>query len=269
MKIKQLIFALMLVAAPLCSFAQETVTDTETACEAKSAREKLIESNSHVFTAGVMLGTDIGGAIPTPFRYIPSTFNPYPQLNIDMGVFAEFRLQKHWSLGINAIYKTVGMKADARVENMKYEDVNEGLLQYYTGTAAMDMSFTMLEVPVYAKYTFNNQVSKLIFGGYFAYNFKAEFETLATKGYSGSRPDQVEVTIDKGKEPINMSFTESLRDFDAGLMIGYEHTIYNRLNVGVRLSMGLADIFRSDEKYFDYKMLQMRGSILIGYRIFN
>ena len=204
-----------------------------------------------------------------PFKYIPSTFNPYPQLNLDMGVFAEFRLHDRWSLGANFIYKTVGMKADARVSNQKYEDMEAGLLQYYTGTAKMDMSFTMFEVPFYAKNTFNNHVSRLLFGGYFSYNLKAEFETLATKGYSGGEPDKVEVIIEKGGEPINMSFTSSLRDFDAGVMVGYEHTVYNRLNIGIRVSMGFLDIFQKDTKYFDYKMLHMRGSIIVGYRLFH
>lgn len=268
MKIKHIVLTLLATAATFTAVsAQEN--NTAEFSSGKPARDKLIASENKLFKAGVMLGTDIGGAIPVPFRYIPSTFNPYPQLNLDMGIFAEFRLQKNWSLGANLIYKTVGMKADARVSNQKYEDVKIGLLQYYSGTAKMDMSFTMIEVPVYVKYTFNNYVSKVLFGGYFAYNIKSEFETLATKGYSGGAPNKVEVIIDKGSEPINMSFTESLRDFDAGLMIGYEHTVYNRLNVGIRLSMGLADIFRRNDKYFDYKMLQMRGSILIGYRIFN
>lgn len=275
MKLKQIVFLLLALTAPVAALhAQEPSTpSTSTTAEASvvtnTARAKLINSNAKVFTAGVMLGTDIGGAIPVPFRYIPSTFNPYPQLNLDLGVFAEFRLHKHWSLGANLIYKTVGMKADARVDNQKYEDTQEHVIQYFTGTANMDMKFTMLEVPIYAKYTFNNQVSKLLFGGYFAYNIKAEFNTIATKGYAGDTPGKVEVVIKPGDDPINMEFSHALSNFDGGLMVGYEHTIYNRLNIGIRLSMGLSDIFRADTKYFDYRMLQMRGSILISYRIFN
>ncbi len=275
MKIKH-ITLLFCTVALLSSFAakaesspaktEKTSRQTE---ELKPARQKLISSDQNVFRAGVLIGTDIGGAVPVPFRYIPSTFNPYPQLNLDMGIFAEFRLQDRWSLGANFIYKTVGMKADARVSNQKYEDQEAGLLQYYTGTAKMDMSFTMFEVPFYAKYTFGNHVSRLLFGGYFTYNLKAEFETLATKGYSGGQPDKVEVIIEKGGKPLNMSFTSSLRDFDAGVLVGYEHSVYNRLNIGIRLSMGFLDIFQRDTKYFDYKMLHMRGTIIVGYRLFH
>lgn len=284
MKIKHILFVLLAAAIPFTAVQAQSETPVmeikyipvaaSPNIEAPAASDKLTSdevpaAKDKLFSAGVLIGTDIGGAIPMPLKYIPSTFNPYPQLNFDLGLFAEFRLHKHWSLGANLIYKTVGMKADARVENQKYEDSKQNALQYYTGTAKMDMSFTMLEVPIYAKYTFNNQVSKLLFGGYFAYNIKAEFETLATNGYIGSKPDQVQATVNKGDDPINMTFTSSLRDFDAGLMLGYEHTVYNRLNIGIRVSMGLADIFQSNNKYFDYKMLQMRGSIVVGYRIIN
>ena len=55
--------------------AAKTSTRTE---ELKPARQKLISSDRNIFRAGVLIGTDIGGAIPVPFKYIPSTFNPYP-----------------------------------------------------------------------------------------------------------------------------------------------------------------------------------------------
>lgn len=34
---------------------------------------------------GVQVGTDIGGAVPFPFKHIPDKFNPYPQLSISLG----------------------------------------------------------------------------------------------------------------------------------------------------------------------------------------
>ncbi len=59
------------------SKAAKTGTRTE---ELKPARQKLISSDRNIFRAGVLIGTDIGGAVPVPFKYIPSTFNPYPHL---------------------------------------------------------------------------------------------------------------------------------------------------------------------------------------------
>ena len=223
------------------------------------------------FKAGVMVGTDIGGAIPVPMRYIPETFNPYPQLNLSLGLFGEVNLTSKWDVGFNVNYKTVGMKADARVQDQKYHDVSIGLLQYFTGTADMDMSFTMIEIPIYARYTFKNERSSILFGGYYAHNLKASFSTLATKGYAGGKPGIVEVVISEGGTPINMDFNSSLGNHDAGAMIGYEHNFMSRLDVGLRLTMGFIDIFKRGEQYdfFDYDMLNMRGSVTVRYRIFN
>ena len=223
------------------------------------------------FKAGVLVGTDIGGAIPVPMRYIPETFNPYPQLNLSLGLFGEVNLTNKWDLGFNVNYKTVGMKADARVQDQKYHDVSIGLLQYFTGTAEMDMSFTMIEVPIYARYTFKNERSSILFGGYYAYNLKARFSTLATKGYAGGKPGIVEVVISEGGTPINMDFNSALGNYDVGAMIGYEYNFMNRLDIGLRLNMGFVDIFKKGDQYdfFDYDMLNMRGSVTVRYRIFD
>lgn len=224
--------------------------------------------NDRTFKAGVLVGTDIGGAIPVPFKYIPKTFNPYPQLNIAIGAFAGLRLYDNWDVELSVIYKTVGMKADAMVENQKYEDRSNGLLQYYTGTASMDMSFTMVEFPILVNYSFPNDISKVQFGVYVAYNLKPQFTTLATKGYAGGSPNTVSVIVDPGGQAINMEFSNTLSDLDAGLVLGYKHTVYKRFDVGARISLGLCDIFKSGSKFFDYKMLHMRGSLMISYRIF-
>ena len=225
-----------------------------------------IFSKMPAVTGGVLVGTDIGGAIPMPMKYIPKTFNPYPQLNIAIGLFGEVVVAPQWHIGVNLIYKTVGMKADARVDAQKYKDGE--LLQYYTGTADMDMSFTMLEVPLYAKYTFNNQTSSIILGAYYAYNLKSSFSTTATKGYSGGKPGEVDVVIKDNGEPIIMDFSSSLRSWDTGVIVGYEHNFFKRLNAGVRLNIGLVDIFNPGTDYFDYKMLHMRGTIIVKYRLF-
>lgn len=223
------------------------------------------------FKAGVLIGTDIGGAIPVPLKYVPEIFNPYPQLNIALGIFGEVNLTERWDLGFNLTYKTVGMKADARVKNQKYTDLSANLLQYYTGTAEMDMSFIMIEIPIYARYTFKNEHSSILFGAYYAYNLKSDFSTLATNGYAGGKPDNVAIIVKPGGEPINMEFSSSLRNHDVGAMIGYEHNFMKRLDVGVRLNMGFLDIFKSGKQYeyFDYDMLHMRGSVIVRYRIFN
>lgn len=53
-------------------------------------KTKPVEDVDYRFALGVQLGTDIGGAVPFPFKYIPDTFNPYPKLNLSLGAKLSF-----------------------------------------------------------------------------------------------------------------------------------------------------------------------------------
>ena len=101
-------------------------------CGASSVQgqEKVRKTDSvdYRFALGVQLGTDIGGAVPFPFKHIPETFNPYPKLNLSLGAKLSFPITSRWSLGTELTYKTITMNADARVENQRYQD--KELVQY-------------------------------------------------------------------------------------------------------------------------------------------
>lgn len=217
---------------------------------------------------GVQIGTDIGGAIPVPLSYIPDKFNPYPQLSVSLGTKITIPLKgKKWALGTEVTYKKIGLDADARVENQRFEGTDQGekKIQYYSGTAKMHMSFTMLEVPVYVKYAFTSGGShRLVFGAFGAYYINNDFNVTATKGYIGNEADQFENSV-MPESPIHMDFGSSLGSWDAGVLVGYEKNMFSRLNMGIRVMMGFKDIFTKDNKYFDYKMLNMRGTITVSY----
>lgn len=57
--------------------------------------------------------------------------------------------------------------------------------------------------------------------------------------------------------------------WDAGLIVGYERRLLPRMEIGLRVSCGLKDIFKRDNQYFDYKMLHMRGTLVLSYNLFN
>ena len=50
--------------------------------EAQNIQGVEVDTVEYRFALGVQVGTDIGGAVPVPFKYIPETFNPYPRLNL-------------------------------------------------------------------------------------------------------------------------------------------------------------------------------------------
>ncbi|MDR2362706.1 MAG: PorT family protein [Prevotellaceae bacterium] len=230
-------------------------------------RDTTVWWGNHMLSFGVQVGVNIGGAVPYPLKNIPSMTNAYPQLNGSLGAKCSFPLYQAFSLGVELNYKTVGMKADARVENQKFTG-SDDLIQYFSGTAQMNMSFTMIEVPLYTKYRFGHSPHTVILGGYYAFVLSREFETVAQKGYIGHDPDYVASPVNP-EHPRILSFTSSLDNWDAGVIAGYELQIIRRLHLGLRFMAGFKDIFKPEYHYFEYHMLPMRGAVTLSYSLFD
>lgn len=243
---KIIAFALLLLLLPVLSFAKNDSIPV------------------YQGTIGVSVGTDIGGAIPFPVSNIPGTINAYPQINASIGAKFGFTLVKGWGIGAEINYKTIGMKADARVNNQKFN--MDDATMYFSGTTKTEMKFTILEVPLYAKYHFRDGKNVVYGGLYYSHVFSGTFIADPTKGYVGARQDMVEIT---DMSSITMDFTPYLDNWDLGFLVGYERKIYDRLNLSIRFSMGFKDIFEPSSHYFDYNMLNMRGGIAISYDLFK
>jgi hypothetical protein len=212
---------------------------------------------------GLSIGTDIGGAIPFPVSNIPGTINAYPHISPALGASISFSLIKGWGLGVEVNYKTVAMKADARVNNQRFNMDNATM--FFSGTTKTEMKFIMLEVPVYAKYRFSNR--NFAFAGlYYSYVFSSTFIANPLKGYSGSTPDVAETT---DVANITMDFSQSMDTWDMGALAGYERAIFDRFKLALRISVGFKDVFKPSSNYFDYKMLHMRGGITLIYDLIS
>jgi hypothetical protein len=85
-------------------------------------------------------------------------------------------------------------------------------------------------------------------------------------GFKGKEPDKVDEIID---EDFEMIFTPYLDNWNIGVMTGYECEVFNRVQVGIRLAVNFRDIFNSNNRYFDYRMLPMYGSVLISYDLYR
>ena len=219
----------------------------------------------HEFNISPQIGTDLGGAIPVPFAAEGRKINAYPRLAPSIGITLSYTYQYRWNLCVELTYKRIAMDADTRVTNQKFK--GEGVIQYFTGTAEMAMSFTLLESPLYASYMFgSNRQHGVMFGGYFAYNLSSKFVTKAVKGFTGPAADVVESTI---STPTIMDFSTTLDSWDAGVLVGYKTRVFNRVQMGLRVLYGCKDIFVPNSDFFDYKMHPMRGSIMINYDLFR
>ncbi len=240
--------------------------------------------SKRLHTFGVQVGTDVGGALPTKLEFIPEVFTPYPKLSVSLGAYTSFSLSDHWDLKLEANYKTVEMSADAFVENqlsfVPDESQETGYLrQYFSGRAKMNMAFTMLELPLYAVYTFPSYKNKLIFGGYGAWTMMATFQTLPQYGFIGSEVDEVGIVLDSPlpADDPSANFSKYMDNWDAGIVLGYEREIIQRINIGLKLYVGFKDIFKPDifpddpelNKILEYNMSHMRGALTLSYDIFQ
>lgn len=220
------------------------------------------------FCISPQLGTDLGGAVPIPFNAVGGYFNAYPKLNATLGARFFLNLHPRWSVGANLNYKTIAMDADARVTNQKFK--GENTVQYFTGTSEMSMSFTLLEIPLYAEFLLGSKKQHGIqLGAFGSYVFRSRFVTHATKGFIGSVPDRVDSDL---TSPQVMDFSSLLDTWDAGLFFGYEVRIFPRIRMGMHIMTGFRDIFKPGSDFFDYRMKQMCGSVTVSYdlvRIFQ
>ena len=161
------------------------------------------------------------------------------------------------------------------VENMRASIPGQGfggeaLVQYFTGEASIEMSFDVLEVPLYISYAFpKSERNRFLFGVYAAWVMRSRFVNVPIQGFVGSAPDQVDLIINKGdKVPEEQcDFSSYLHRWDWGLIVGYEREVFHRFNVGVHLSCGMRDIFT--EPILTYNMTQIRGSVLFSYALWE
>lgn len=217
----------------------------------------------------VSIGTDIGGAMPIPLNAVGNQMQATPNIQAYLGARAGINFTEHFSTITEVNYKTVELEAYARVENQKA--TLDGITQYFTGTVRSHMKFTMLEIPLILKYRFGNSPHGVLFGGYGVWLPSATFLNSPMKGFLGSVPDVIEPggTIDAPAEHTNMEFSPYLKNWDAGLLIGYENSILSRCNLSFRLYMGLTDIFKKGSNPLEYGMYQMRGSVSLSYDLYH
>ncbi len=248
--------------------------------ELKSEKDSTVRVNGYVnwlisdipthkvFQISPRIGTDVGGGVP--FGNLPQDFQPFPKLNVSIGLNLNYIITPRWHIGFDINYKTVEMSANAKMENEYfYADPTgqggEKIEVYYTGIARQKMSFTLLEFPVVAKYGFGKRGKHcIVFGIYGAWVMQNEFSVVAKTGYQGTTPNDVTTVI---TEPLELDFSNQLNNWETGLVLGYEQRITSRLNADLMIYGGFNNIFK--ENILKYGLFPMRLSISLSYSLFN
>lgn len=262
------------VQAPVASPA--VVGDAVPAAPAPVKDRKASVQPKYAF--GVHVGLDLGAAAPWPpanMRADVMKMRAVPKLSPSLGISFTARLPKRFSVSAELTLKQVGIDADAWVSGQEFRVPNPDgadLITRFRGTANVMMNFSMLELPVYVGYGFNNGRSRIYLGAYYSYILKSSFNTVPLKGLVDN-PDNpseppIMVTPDKPvPSDVMPVFSNYLGKWDAGILLGYEWQIVPRVNMTARFSMGFKDIFRQGSNYLEYKMLHMRGSIMLSYSL--
>ena len=228
------------------------------------------------FAFGVHTGTDVGGAIPMPPGQAiggDNKVNASLRLRPQFGLSATAIYNNRWSLTLEATYKMVALSAKAWVENQIFTDRTEDpwMEVSFRGTALTEMSFQMIEMPLYLRYTFGKGANRILLGGYYARVFNAKFESTPYKGMLftlvDGKPDYSNPSsIVSPHDAYTHDFNDAMSKWDAGVLLGYERQIFiPGLLLGCRFSMGFNDIFQPDKKYLAYRMQHMRATLMVSY----
>lgn len=229
------------------------------------AQEDSIKRITHYPIVGFKIGTDLGAATPFPFKYIPSKMAPTIHPKLTLGLNAAFPLYERLAVTMEVNYKKLSLSADAMVEDQQFIDLSnpeKPFVTYFSGQATMDMSFEMIEFPVYLRYTFAKKNDAVILGGYYAIVRDAMFETIAKKGMMGKTVGDLDPAILDVQQV--MSFTNDLDSWDAGLVMGYRRRIIKWVHFDAMMYVGLKSIFNRDFNGLAYKMYPIRGSFGIS-----
>lgn len=239
---------------------------------AETAAQKSNNNTYPKFNIGVHTGLDIGAAAPYPPSSLgsESKISAVPYLTPALGFSANLIINDQWSLSMESTYKKFGIDAKAWVTDQRFIDIDDPeRIISFRGTAKVQMKFSLLEIPVYAGYSFNKGKNRLVLGPYFAYVFSGEFDASPQKGMLVNVNNPDDFAPVSPEEPFTQNFSDNLSNWDIGMLIGYEWRVIEKMYLGARLSVGFKDVFKPDAKYLTYDMIHMRGTLTLSYRIFN
>lgn len=231
------------------------------------------DEKKRAIDVGFHTGMDIGAAVPYPISRLSDgsyKFTAVPKLSPVLGVSFTHNINNSFSWSVEATYKTVGIDAQTWVSNQRFTiEYNPVTYQYFTGTADAIMNFSMLEAPVFIRYSTKNQKNTVMLGGYYAWIVKGHFLTTAKKGTLTSEPLEDDYPLTTGElvsAPVDMPLDEYLGNWDVGWIVGYERPIVKDIYFGARFIMGVHDIFKT--KCLEYEMWHMRGGIVLSWKPF-
>lgn len=229
------------------------------------------ENKTNPFTHTIIVGYNLGATLPV---YLPeeirSVDSYWPQFTPQLGYGMSYRLSGAWSLESGISLDIKGMGVRDRVKYM-YTDVNmdgNNIKGYFTGRNETEVKITYATVPLQIGYQLNDNW-KIKAGGYLSYRSSSEFSGTVWGGYLRKTEDKDIINSEKvdieEKGTAVFDFGKELRDFDFGLIGGFEHRLNRKFGLYTNLSYGLISVFPSDFKGVDLKMRNVYATVGMKY----
>lgn len=221
------------------------------------------------------LGINIGGSMPVPIPEEVRKIKSYnPKINPHIGLSTVYNLNSKWGIGTEISVGNKGMRVTDEVKYMhtkvlvsdKNSQEKREVDGYFVGRNMTNVSLQYLSLSVSGVYSFNEKWEAKL-GLYAASVGKTKFTGDVSDGYlRDGEPNGPIVVIEKDN-PATFDFSENMRDFDAGIIIGGKYNINDRIGAIVNLNWGLTDIFYRDQNPIEFKMQNIYATFGIAYRI--
>ncbi len=219
------------------------------------------------------LGLNMGGSMPVPIPEEVRKLNSYnPKINPHIGIGTIYKLDDKWGIGTELSIGNKGMRVTDEVKYMRTrvlvskpgeeERVVEG---YFVGKNKTNVNLQYLSLTLVGTYYIHPKW-ELKAGIYASSILDSKFTGNVSDGYlREGTPNGLKVKIE-AHNPATFDFSENMRDFDAGFIIGGKYNATDRIGVFVNFNCGLTDIFYRDESPIQFKMQNLYVSFGVSYQ---
>ena len=238
-------------------------------CAGTATAQKFADHWEHSFRLGYNIGGNMPMGLPATIRHLNSyTPQPNPSLGFDAIMF----LNKHqrWGIQLGVRIENRGMAEDAQVKNYHMEITrgNQTLAGMFTGDVYTKVTQWGATVPLRAVWRISPKWD-LKLGPYLTYVAYGKFEGWAHGGYlrvndpTGPRVELGETPAERG----DYDFSENMRRWQYGFMLGADWHIGQRFGAYADLSWGVSKTFHASFTTIEQDLYPVYLTLGATYRI--
>lgn len=216
-------------------------------------------------------GYSIGGTAPLGIPATIRSLDAYRLTSSFMGgVDAMTQISGNWGAMAGVRFENKAMDCEITTKNY-YMEVVKGdshLAGMYTGSVRQQVTEWMFTVPVMATYQVGKHV-QLKAGPYVSLLLSKDFSGYVFDGYlRQNNPTGAKIVMGhEANERATYDFSDDMRRFQTGVMVGADWQVYKRLGVAADLSWGLTGVHKSDFKTIEQTLYPIYGTIGVFYTI--